>query len=99
MGSLVRWLIFPLVMAADLPAAGVVAGPADNDAAFAKNVTPLLEKYCYECHGNGKHKGKLALDSFKSVTDVEQGRMTWEQVLHNVRSQEMPPMEDTDVLP
>lgn len=25
-------------------------------AGFDRDIQPLLEKYCYSCHGNGKHK-------------------------------------------
>ncbi len=34
---------------------------------FATQVQPLLNARCYECHGNGKSKGKLALDSKESI--------------------------------
>jgi hypothetical protein len=99
MGVFVRASIVLLAFARIVTAAEVGTGPVEDDLAFHQTVTPLLEKYCYECHGNGKHKGKVALDSFKSLADVEQNRMTWEAVLRNVRSHEMPPADDTDVLP
>ena len=77
-----------------------VAVAADDTAKeFSKTVTPLLEKYCYQCHGNGKHSGKLALDSFKTVEAVETNRGTWEDVLRVVRSEEMPPPDDAKALP
>ena len=72
--------------------------PAAMPAVFEKDVTPLLQKYCYDCHGIGKHKGDVALDGYKTVADVEKDRPTWETVLHHVNSHEMPP-EDTDVQP
>ncbi len=67
-------------------------------ASFEKDVSPLLQKYCYDCHGNGKSKGDVALDVYKSVADVEKDRLTWETVLHHVRSHEMPP-DDTELQP
>lgn len=78
---------------------GAAAGPAAGEAMFKNTITPLLEKYCYECHGDGASKGKVALDDFKSVADVEKNRTIWEGVMRNVRSHEMPPADDTDVLP
>src|SRR5687767_11147808 len=30
---------------------------------FAKDVQPILEKHCYECHGTKKVKGRLRLHS------------------------------------
>ena len=72
---------------------------ADNETAFNKSVSPLLQKYCYECHGNGKHKGDVTLDKDKTLTDIHQGAKKWETVMEVVRSQEMPPPDDTDVIP
>lgn len=31
------------------------------------SIEPILERHCYECHGNGKAKGKLALDSAEGL--------------------------------
>ena len=39
------------------------AETAENIAFFEQNVRPTLDKYCYECHGEKKHKGGLRLDS------------------------------------
>jgi mono/diheme cytochrome c family protein len=88
-----------------LLAGGVIsataAGKAAPDSAtqFAQTVTPLLQKYCYQCHGNGKHSGKLALDNYKTIADVETNRVRWEDVLRTVRAAEMPPPNDTKVQP
>jgi hypothetical protein len=79
-------------------ARGADVAPTATGAAFEKVVTPLLQKYCYDCHGDGNHKGDVALDSYKTVADVEKDRATWETVLHHVSSHEMPP-EDADVQP
>jgi uncharacterized membrane protein len=44
------------------------AKPADASPApaakvdFAAQVRPIFEKYCYECHGNGRSKGGVRLD-------------------------------------
>ncbi len=61
------------------------------DAHFQKEVLPLLNKYCWDCHGDGATKGDLALDSFTNVTVVLKDRKTWEHVLHNVETGDMPP--------
>jgi hypothetical protein len=65
---------------------------------YEKGVIPLLQKYCYQCHGDGKHKADLALDSFKTIDDVKQARAKWELVLDNVRKADMPP-EDAAAKP
>src|SRR5262245_57754743 len=58
---------------------------------FAERIVPLLARYCYDCHGNGKHKGDVTLDSWKSDTDALADRKTWERVLQMVGNHEMPP--------
>src|SRR5690349_25132394 len=45
---------------------------------FDQHVKPLLENYCYECHGDGAAKSGLALDSYKTVADVHAARPKWE---------------------
>jgi hypothetical protein len=97
MGLSVR-LFFLWLAGGAVRAAGAEIAP-DNATEFAKTVTPLLQTYCYPCHGNGKHSGKLALDAYKTIADVETNRVIWEDVLRNVRSQDMPPADDTKLLP
>src|SRR5205085_6807906 len=58
---------------------------------FEKEIQPLLKQFCYECHGNGKAKGDLALDHYKSLDAIRGDRKKWELVLRNVKSGEMPP--------
>jgi hypothetical protein len=59
--------------------------------AFKKHVQPILQQYCYDCHGNGKHKGDLALDHYTTLESIRADRKEWELVLRNVKSGEMPP--------
>jgi hypothetical protein len=60
---------------------------------FTKDVQPLMQKYCYTCHGNGKHKGDVALDKFASITAIQAERDTWEAVCDQLSSASMPPEE------
>ena len=46
--------------------AGLVQA-ADNAVDYAKDVKPILAKNCYSCHGGGKAKGKLRVDSLASM--------------------------------
>jgi mono/diheme cytochrome c family protein len=86
MGRFVQFAILLLAGGAVSAAAAAESLAPDTAREFAKNVTPLLQKYCYQCHGNGKHSGKVALDAFKTVADVETNRVTWESVLRTVHS-------------
>lgn len=52
-------------------AAANVTGSGDSDADklafYTSNVLPILQDRCYECHGNGKHKGGLSMDVRSSL--------------------------------
>ncbi len=72
--------------------------PKFEDATFEKDVHPLIEKYCYECHGDGMAKADLALDKYKTVADMEKDTTRWETVLDKVHRHEMPP-DDADAQP
>ena len=61
------------------------------DESFKRDLTPLFQKYCYDCHGNGKSKGDLALDAFKNLSDVLADRKEWETLHENIRTYVMPP--------
>jgi hypothetical protein len=78
--------------------ASLNASPADDGVDvvdFQKQVLPLLEKYCTECHGGANKKADLALDVFKGKSDdaVMKERELWENVLDKLEGREMPPEE------
>lgn len=64
---------------------------ANGAAEFHKSIEPILQNYCYDCHGDGAHKGKVAFDQFKSDADVLTNRDLWWKALKNVRAGIMPP--------
>ena len=61
---------------------------------FAKEVKPLLDTYCFKCHGNGKKKGGLALDGYKSIEAALDDHKAWAAVLENLRIGDMPPDDE-----
>jgi len=71
---------------------------AAGTAGFEQTVQPFVEKYCYECHGDGLHKGSVALDKYKNTGDVEKDAATWETVLEKIHRHEMPP-DNADAQP
>lgn len=45
------------------PANAPPVGNAEGKIDFASQVKPILAAACFDCHGAGKHKGRLALDN------------------------------------
>jgi len=74
----------PQANAADVPA---VAG-------FHQKVEPLLERYCYQCHGDGMTNGSVAFDDLQSDAEILDHTL-WSKVLLNVRAGLMPPQKET----
>jgi len=62
---------------------------------FAKDVLPFLKAHCFHCHGteDGKNKADLTLSKYADDLSVQQDRKVWDNVLHMLRTGEMPPME------
>ena len=74
-------ILCPRAWGAELPAA----------AHFRKNVQPVLEKYCSDCHADGMNKGGVAFDEFKSDDALLAKHDLWLAVLKNTRAGLMPP--------
>ena len=68
---------------------------ATNDAQaltqFQKNISPILQSRCYDCHGDGAKKGGLAFDELTSKEQILHNPELWLKVLRNMRSHVMPP--------
>jgi hypothetical protein len=64
------------------------AEPAEE---YTETIRPILEKHCFECHGNQKHKADLNLESFSDLEKVKAAPETWETVLEQIQAFEMPP--------
>ena len=77
-----------LLCLANLPVAR--AGNAGSGV-FHKQIEPILEDNCFNCHADGANKGHVAFDEFKSDQAVLDDRELWSKVLKNVRAGIMPP--------
>jgi hypothetical protein len=62
-----------------------------QNVSYEKEVLPILEEHCFDCHGDGTTKGDISLDSWDSpqsrISDIE----IWKDVLKNVSLKLMPP--------
>ncbi len=66
---------------------------------YAKDVQPLLQKYCWDCHGDGAKKGDLNLDPFKDDPSIFRAHKEWASVQFNVENWMMPPPKKTQPTP
>ncbi len=78
---------------AGLVLAAVQAGAATpaEDAAFDKNVMPLLTGTCSQCHNAGLASGGFNASVLESADSIAKNRETWSRVLRKLRAGEMPP--------
>jgi hypothetical protein len=70
---------------------GCFADDKSAAARFRERVQPLLESYCYGCHGYGASEGNRTLDEFESDEALVGNVELWLAVLKNVRAGIMPP--------
>lgn len=66
---------------------------ASSDVLYPTNVQKILTTYCYDCHGDGMDKGKVAFDQFTSRNQVLTNRELFFNALKNVRAGIMPPQK------
>lgn len=57
---------------------------------YRKNIQPILEEYCYDCHGDGMDKGGIAFDELKTEGALLDHDL-WLKVIKNLRADLMPP--------
>ena len=95
--QLIAWTLVAFaagsVEAATTKSARSAKRTASAEISYEKQIVPLLDKYCYSCHGNGKKKGDFVLDVYKAQADAVNDPKAWEKVLENMRSHTMPPEE------
>lgn len=77
------------------------SGDAETDQAaiFKKEILPILEDHCYDCHGDGEKKGKVSFDTFGSTLALMDQTDLWVHALKNVRSGMMPPAKKERLTP
>lgn len=64
---------------------------AFSDESYDKEILPLLEDYCFDCHADGSDRGDFVMDEYgdlaKHMTNIDH----WLAIWNNVRSDIMPP--------
>lgn len=73
---------------------GLLQANRDLDSlTYEQDIQPLLEEYCYRCHGEEKQKGDVQLSSFHDKRTLLKEHKLWQEVIHLVRDEEMPDEE------
>ena len=57
------------------------------------SIVPFLRSYCLDCHDNEHAEAKLDLTGFKVASDIAAGHQTWNEVIHRLNADEMPPAD------
>jgi Protein of unknown function (DUF1592)/Protein of unknown function (DUF1588)/Protein of unknown function (DUF1587)/Protein of unknown function (DUF1595)/Protein of unknown function (DUF1585)/Planctomycete cytochrome C len=83
----------PVAQAADVDATWNALGTS-----FKQTVVPFLKEHCLQCHNPKKVKGGIDLEVFGDLQAVMGDFATWQSVLAQVRSGDMPP-EDSPAMP
>ena len=72
----------------------ILAVATATAADFEKDIKPLLENYCSDCHMDGSKKGDLSLD-----TPELHDHKLWSAVWENLRAEMMPPFKKSQPSP
>ncbi len=84
-----RSLTIPLLSIGVLLGGRVTAAPD-----FEKEVRPVLQQYCFSCHGPEKQKGKFRLDTLSpDLVKERRAAEHWHEVRIALNLAEMPPKE------
>ena len=70
------------------------AGPSKSVDDFSKRIQPILEQYCYDCHGRKETKGKVKLTEFSAWKDIEKHPQLIEKMIEALDKNEMPPEDE-----
>ena len=76
----------------------MIAARADD---FSINAQPLLEKFCYECHGKKTQEGGIQVTQLKTTQDAFEYHRFLGNIAHEVETGAMPPKDEVleDELP
>jgi hypothetical protein len=74
----IHWMVLPFSW----------ADPAEE---FRRDIIPIIEKHCYDCHGEARARADLNLEYFAEFETVLALPEIWHNVFERVQSFEMPP--------
>jgi hypothetical protein len=58
---------------------------------FTREIRPILNQHCMECHATDVQEGTLDLEQYAKLEDVRRATRTWQKVAEMLDNGEMPP--------
>ncbi|MHB1079332.1 MAG: DUF1592 domain-containing protein [Prosthecobacter sp.] len=58
---------------------------------YNQRILPLLQKFCYDCHGDGTDKGDFALDEYPEYSKLIGDKVLWDHARQQLVTHVMPP--------
>jgi len=83
---MLRRLIFACIA---LPC--LISAAESGQDAYNQRILPLLQKYCYDCHGDGTDKGDFALDEYPDYPKMISDKVMWDHARQQLVTHVMPP--------
>ncbi|MCC7374494.1 MAG: DUF1587 domain-containing protein, partial [Verrucomicrobiales bacterium] len=67
-----------------------LTAPAED---YPRDIRPILQHHCLDCHSAEKHKGDLNLERFRTLDEVRRDPEVWQSVADQLTQGAMPPPE------
>ena len=61
---------------------------------FSESIQPMLERFCYDCHGRKNTEGEVNLTEFTTWAGLENNPRLIERMVEALAKNEMPPEEN-----
>lgn len=72
------------------------ADDAKDEFSFRAQLAPLLQTYCYECHGSGS---EIELEKYRTAAEIKKERGLWGRAIMQIRLGTMPPEDGKTLKP
>jgi Protein of unknown function (DUF1592)/Protein of unknown function (DUF1588)/Protein of unknown function (DUF1587)/Protein of unknown function (DUF1585)/Protein of unknown function (DUF1595)/Planctomycete cytochrome C len=92
--TLAAYIMTILAVATIVGPAPLAAAEPDTRDPFQRQVMPLLERYCVDCHMNGESEGGIALDRFANQEAAIKDGKIWIRVRDAIQERIMPPADE-----
>ena len=90
---MIRHLVNSLLATTLLASITLAADPAQSVRDFQQHIEPVLQTYCYDCHGRNETEGKIDLAEFSSWKALEKNPQLIGAIIDALDKHEMPPQK------